>query len=146
DGGRKGQWRAEGAIPLTPIQHWFFQRMFGNVHHWNQAFWFKLKEPVPSSVLIDAIGRVAARHHAFRLRFNRSPEGAWTQEYVDAPDVRIESLYLDRASQQGKPEEIAREASRIQRSLNIHDGPLACFALVESAENTPEYMLAVVHH
>src|SRR5690349_7945164 len=42
-GARVDQARAEpvtGSVPLTPIQHWFFQTHTANPHHFNQSSWW----------------------------------------------------------------------------------------------------------
>jgi len=33
-----------GAIPLTPIQHWFFEQKLCDVHHWNQALLLEVRQ------------------------------------------------------------------------------------------------------
>jgi amino acid adenylation domain-containing protein/non-ribosomal peptide synthase protein (TIGR01720 family) len=35
-----------GAIPLTPIQHWFFEQKLCDMHHWNQAFLLEVRQSI----------------------------------------------------------------------------------------------------
>jgi amino acid adenylation domain-containing protein/non-ribosomal peptide synthase protein (TIGR01720 family) len=35
-----------GAIPLTPIQHWFFEQKLCDMHHWNQALLLEVRQSI----------------------------------------------------------------------------------------------------
>ena len=38
-----------GNVPLTPIEHWFFEQELTDPHHFNQAFIFALKRPLETA-------------------------------------------------------------------------------------------------
>lgn len=128
--------RSVGAVPLTPIQRWFFSRSFENVNHWNQAFWFELKASLSEEVLRKAIARVCENHGAFRLRFADDPAGTWTQHYGDDARFGIEVLSVPGTSDPERARVIARESERVQKSLDIRNGPLVRFALVPDGKGS----------
>lgn len=35
-----------GAIPLTPIQHWFFEQKLWDMHHWNQGLLLEVRQSI----------------------------------------------------------------------------------------------------
>ena len=69
-----------GAVPLTPIQHWFFEQEIAASDHWNQSLVFEVPPDIDVDVLEEALHRVVLHHDALRLRFRRSADG-WQQEY-----------------------------------------------------------------
>src|SRR5262249_35716777 len=59
---------AQGEIPLTPIQRWFFERVGGvEVRHWNQSFLFETPCDLEVDLLERALQHVVRHHDAFRL-------------------------------------------------------------------------------
>jgi acyl carrier protein len=38
-----------GAVPLTPVQQWFFEENFACGHHWNQAVMLEVRQPLEGS-------------------------------------------------------------------------------------------------
>ena len=47
-----------GAVPLTPIQQWFFERKLSEAHHYNQSFLLVSRdEMTPALVERTAAGR-----------------------------------------------------------------------------------------
>ncbi|HHO67919.1 MAG TPA: amino acid adenylation domain-containing protein, partial [Gammaproteobacteria bacterium] len=47
-----------GDAPLTPIQHWFFERPLANRDHWNQAYLLAVPETLPIQRLQRALAAV----------------------------------------------------------------------------------------
>ena len=39
-----------GAVPLTPIQSWFFEQELAEAHHWNQAVMLEMRKPVSPEI------------------------------------------------------------------------------------------------
>ena len=109
---------ATGAVPLTPIQHWFFAHQFADAHHWNQSFAFSLTRPVERERLLAAIGKVLQAHPVFRLRF----DGKGAQFFGQVPAAELS------------------EPTALQSSLRL-DGPLIRFALLDA-----ETLLIAAHH
>src|SRR4029078_11727454 len=67
-----------GEVPLTPIQHWFFEHDLPNPHHWNQSVVLETREILDPLLLERAFKHLLAHHDALRLRFTRCESG-WEQ-------------------------------------------------------------------
>ncbi|WP_394827252.1 amino acid adenylation domain-containing protein [Pendulispora albinea] len=139
--------RAEGDVPLTPIQRWFFAQGAENPHHWNQSFLLELRQPVVFEALEAAVAAVAEHHDALRLRFVDTG-GAYHQAYAGAPRaavgrVRVPEAPAEEISREGR---ITRAAEPWQSQLHLSDGPLLRAVLLEGALSEPAHLLLVAHH
>ncbi|HEX8092018.1 MAG TPA: amino acid adenylation domain-containing protein, partial [Blastocatellia bacterium] len=67
-----------GAVPLAPIQQWFFEQNFTNAQHWNQYVLLEATRPIDPSLLEEALRHVLAQHDALRSRFKETENG-WEQ-------------------------------------------------------------------
>jgi amino acid adenylation domain-containing protein/non-ribosomal peptide synthase protein (TIGR01720 family) len=65
-------------IPLTPTQHWFFDRNFRYPGRYNLLLKYRCRCPIDPLTLKKALEILAIHHPALRLRFKRTPTG-WTQ-------------------------------------------------------------------
>ncbi len=105
-----------GPVPLTPIQRWFFEQDLPAPQHWNQAHAVTASRPLRPDLLRAAVGHVLEHHDALRLRFRRTPEGDWAQEY--APPALPGSLSAPPApSPAAPPDEVPFPRRRPLRPL-----------------------------
>src|SRR5262249_16692493 len=74
-GTRGEQGAVTGPVPLTPIQHWFFEQDLLDPHHYNQSMLLEAREPIDRKALENAFGLLLAHHDALRLRFVRDANG-----------------------------------------------------------------------
>ncbi len=135
-----------GAVPLTPIQHWFFEQRFVAPHHWNQAWLLEMNQALDGGLLEQAVQQVLTHHDALRLRF--TPEGRgwlqWHEESERAAVFRqVDLSGLSAAEQQVALEAIAAEA---QASLHLEAGPLVRVVYFQMGLNQPARLLIVIHH
>jgi non-ribosomal peptide synthase protein (TIGR01720 family) len=137
-----------GAIPLTPIQHWFFEQQLCEPHHWNQALLLEVRGAIALDILKQAVQYLLAHHDALRLRFTPTQLG-WQQVNtgLDAAEA-VPFLYIDLSGTPAAEQENAFEvtAAQLQASLNLIDGPLLRVALFDLGENQPNRLLIVIHH
>ncbi|MCC5667073.1 amino acid adenylation domain-containing protein [Nostoc sp. CHAB 5784] len=76
-----------GSLPLTPIQHWFFEQELANLHHFNQAVFLQAKQKLQPAILISALKKLLQHHDVLRSRFAKphpsSPyQGATVYTYL----------------------------------------------------------------
>src|ERR1041385_1480893 len=118
-----------GEVLLTPIESWFLEQNQPDPHHFNQAMLLVLHQPINPAVLERAANELLRHHDALRLRFQQVGE-AWSQ-WNAAPDqpVAFERFDLSQCHEAQRAEAIQQEAARLQRGLNLNDGPLIRFAL-----------------
>ena len=133
-----------GAVPLTPIQHWFFAQNLKHPHHWNQSVLLTVKEALDTDVLEQALRQLMHHHDALRAVFRPTQKG-WVQSYSDLSD--IVPLKIVRASVEDAASRITAEAEAAQTSFSLQDGPL--WQVIYYDLNTaaaPERRLFIVCH
>ncbi|KAF4968548.1 hypothetical protein FZEAL_10377 [Fusarium zealandicum] len=67
---------------LSPIQQLFFNNSSNKERgdRFNQSQLLSIKDPIPVSSFKHALHALVQRHPMLRARFNRSPDGQWTQK------------------------------------------------------------------
>jgi len=133
-------------VPLTPIQQWFFEQNLPEQHHFNQAVLLEVPAHLEATLIERAVEELFIRHDALRLRFI-NVEGVW-QQTVSALGGETSFSAYDFSSQTEKEQsaDIERVADKIQRGLNLSEGPLAGFALIRLGEQKSSRLLIVIHH
>lgn len=126
-----------GDVPLTPIQHWFFEQQFSVPNHWNMTLMLEPRERLDPDLLDQAFAHLVQHHDALRLRFVNVPDG-WRQFIASETNGT-----LLRVENQAAPETIADET---QAQLNIANGDLLRAVLFERGEGQPQRLLIVIHH
>src|SRR5262249_15132915 len=137
-----------GPLPLTPIQHWFFEQELEQQHHFNQAVLLSIQQPVNAALLRQLVAALVRQHDALRLRFTRH-EGGWSQEIArfDANSlVPLTVLDYSSVSDDELRATIEAEATRVQGSLDLSAGPLLRVVLFELGTGRGARLLLVMHH
>ncbi|MDZ7269872.1 MAG: amino acid adenylation domain-containing protein [candidate division KSB1 bacterium] len=137
-----------GPVPLTPIQHWFFEQNVPEPHHWNQSVFFALAQPLDPSRLRQVVSALLQHHDALRLRFQRNESG-WQQYHAGFTAEEPESFVMVNLAALPAAEQsaaITAEAARLQASLHLGDGPLLRVAYFDLGETRPARLLIVAHH
>jgi amino acid adenylation domain-containing protein/non-ribosomal peptide synthase protein (TIGR01720 family) len=129
-----------GDVPLTPIQHWFFEQNLEEPHHYNQAFMFKVKEALDHSSLEAALNELNRHHDVLRFRFVHDANG-WRQSLSNFEEPV--SLVWRTVQQSG---EIEAVAASIQATLDLEKGPIWRAAYFDMGSDRPGRLLIVVHH
>lgn len=137
-----------GPVPLTPIQHWFFERNLITPHHFNQSVLLLAKRRLSPSLLEQSFDVLLLHHDALRLRFSLLG-GKWYQTNSDVEPNRVFSFvdlgrsYGPRADKLAALEGAAAEG---QASLDLQVGPLMRAVLFDLGESEPNRLLIVIHH
>ncbi|MEC4817318.1 MAG: amino acid adenylation domain-containing protein [Scytonema sp. PMC 1069.18] len=69
-----------GTVPLSPVQHWFFEQNLVMSNQWNQAIAINVHESLDIDALEVALEAVVTHHDALRLGFENK-QGIWEQFY-----------------------------------------------------------------
>ena len=136
-----------GEIPLTPIQHWFFEKKLARPDHWNMAMLLKARSKLDPLRLEQLVAQLLAHHDALRLRFKQAGSG-WQQfngglEANPQSFVRYDLATLTPTEQKAA---IEAQAEALQASLNLEKGPIIQVALFELGGQQPDRLLIIVHH
>ena len=141
------QGQVSGAVPLIPIQHWFFEQQLAQPEHFNQALLLESRERLDAALLEQALGHLLEHHDGLRLRFTRS-EAGWqqcNQEQAEA-EVLLRRIDLREWPEEEVAERLEAEATQLQASLSLEAGPLLRVALFELGAGGGERLLLVIHH
>ena len=134
-----------GTVPLTPVQHWFFEQGFVNSNHWNQALLFEVIDTT-SQQLQQALQRLLNHHDALRLKFYHQ-QGVWQQ--VNASEVDYELLVkvdLSTIEPAQQADALEREATIQQAHLNLSTGQLVRAVWFELDKQQHPRLLIIIHH
>ncbi|WP_009631336.1 non-ribosomal peptide synthetase [Synechocystis sp. PCC 7509] len=135
-----------GSVPLTPIQHWFFEQEIIDPHHWNQAVLLQAKQKLEPELLAAAVKQLIHHHDALRLRFTPTTTG-WQQ--VNAPpDEVVPFSHIDLSTLPESDRLLAMETkiNQLQASIDLSQGSLLRVALFNLGREQPQRLLVIVHH
>lgn len=132
-----------GSVYLTPIQQWFFNERFTDMHHHNQGVILSTHERIEKTALTQVFTRLLQHHDALRMVYqledkqiiqsNRGlEEDLFTLDTFDLRD------YADWALQ------ITIIAGRLQSQFDLSTGPLIRVAVFSTPEE--DYLLIITHH
>ncbi len=136
-----------GSLPLTPIQHWFFEQEQPDPHHWNQAVLLEVNQNIDPVILEQVMQSLQKHHDVLRLRFKQEEFG--TQAVIISPDdvvAPVTHLDLSALPTEEQAATIEATATKLQASLNLSEGPLFQVAFFDLGNNQPNRLLWIIHH
>lgn len=141
-----GQEPVTGSVPLTPIQHWFFEQGLPDLHHFNQAVLLETLRNLDPNLLERAVEHLLVHHDALRLRFHQSDTG-WEQR-DDAPnkDTPFAHIDLSAVPESRRQRVLEQSAAEVQTSLDVENGPLIRVVFFQYGTGESGRLLVVVHH
>ncbi|MBO1057381.1 MAG: amino acid adenylation domain-containing protein [Dolichospermum sp. JUN01] len=134
-----------GALPLTPIQHWFFEQNLPEAHHFNQAFLLSVPFDFKPELLKQVLQQLLVHHDGLRLRFTQC-ESNWQQMY-SAPNDHIAFSEIDLSALPKSEQQAAIEAKvdLFQASLNL-SANLVQVAFFNLGIHKRAQLLIAIHH
>ncbi|MEW6737370.1 MAG: condensation domain-containing protein, partial [Acidobacteriota bacterium] len=133
-----------GELPLTPIQHWFFEQKLVAPNHWNLALILQPQQPLKSELLREAFAQLLEHHDALRLRFIQT-EGGWQQFNVGCED-EVSFLSVDLTGRPEMQQAIVKISAELQTSLNLASGPLIKAVFFDTGIINTSRLLIIIHH
>ncbi|RKZ81921.1 MAG: hypothetical protein DRR19_21505, partial [Candidatus Parabeggiatoa sp. nov. 1] len=138
-----------GEVPLTPIQHWFFEQEMPDSHHFNQAFLFKVSPKLQPEQLESILKQLLQHHDALRLRFSDNQKQLITDHCSLITDncslITVKDLSELTVDEQRMMMEST--ADELQASFNLEDGPLLRVAWFRLGfDGMPNRLFWVIHH
>ncbi|MFW2380621.1 MAG: amino acid adenylation domain-containing protein [Acidimicrobiales bacterium] len=131
--------RLVGAVPLLPMQRWFFDQEFADPNHWNQSLWFDASEPIDRQLLEGALAIVVDHHDVLRARFTGDADG-WKQHIPESgvDPVVQEFRNLNEAA-------VPAVVDSIEGSLDIERGELVGAAIFRQRDAADRVFLTIHH-
>jgi amino acid adenylation domain-containing protein/non-ribosomal peptide synthase protein (TIGR01720 family) len=132
-----------GDVPLTPIQHWFFNQQFDEPHHWNQDMLLFKEEGYDEAAVEQSFRELVGHHDALRMRYTHV-NNEWKQQNLGLDDHHFDMKVYDLTQSENVREQIEQEAGELQRSLHIEQGPLLRLGLFRTQDG--DHLLIIIHH
>jgi amino acid adenylation domain-containing protein/non-ribosomal peptide synthase protein (TIGR01720 family) len=135
-----------GPVPLTPMQHWFFEQDPPEPHWFDQAMVVEIDPDVGADVLRDAIALILEQHDMLRARFTRDGD-EWHQFVGGLPDeVPFEHVDLSETPREQQDAAFLAHAERVHSSFDLATGPLLRAAFFEGDPPRVPLLLLSAHH
>ncbi|WP_186762711.1 non-ribosomal peptide synthase/polyketide synthase [Lentzea tibetensis] len=140
---RVDQGAVTGDVPLTPIQHWYFQTNPDHAEHFDQSVLIELGGGADEEALRGALAAVVSHHDALRMCFD-VVDGRWTQH--NAPVEPVDLLQVcDLPDAEG--ESAMRDISaNVHAGFDLAGGPLLKAVLFRFPGDRRPVLLLAVHH
>ena len=139
------QGEVKGEVKLNPIQAWYFEQNFQDIHHWNQAVLINADKLLDHNHLKNALNAIVKQHDALRLRYSEK-NGKWIQEHKNMDNHDVEVIDLSNISENELSKVMEDQATKIQAGLSISEGPIFRVVLFKIAESQNNRLLIVIHH
>lgn len=136
------QGRVEGEVPLTPIQHWFFEREFTASHHWNQSLLLRVNDSLDREALQRAVDTIVEHHDMFRARYHKN--STWQQSIVSEHPSVLQYFDFSDVDESAQAQHIEKTCAELQASFDLEQGPLLAVAQFELGSTSRLFI--AVHH
>ena len=135
-----------GLLPLTPIQHWFFEQELPNPHHYNQTLLLETLPDLNPDYLQQALHYILIHHDALRMGF-RQQETTWEQFYGDVENnIPFATVNLESLAEKTQKFAIESVSEKVQTTLNLGDGPLVRVVWFDLGKGQKSRLLFVIDH
>lgn len=135
-----------GTVPLTPIQHWFFNNNFINFNHFNQSVLLLFHKKLHLELLNKIFSTLITQHDALRFRYAYNGN-QWVQTCLDRKEKCIcTKINLSTLQDHEISIQIEKESSFVQQNLNIQNGPIMAVVLFDCGQKRLQRLLIVIHH
>ncbi len=140
---RSEQGIVEGEIGLTPIQHWFFEQQFTNMHHWNQSYMLYRPNGFDKEILLRVFNKIVEHHDALRMIYKHH-NGKIVQINRGLEGTLFDFYTFDLTANDNEQQVICEESARLQNSINLEVGPLVKIALFHTQNG--DHLFMAIHH
>ncbi|HET9254780.1 MAG TPA: amino acid adenylation domain-containing protein, partial [Pseudonocardiaceae bacterium] len=139
-----------GAVPLTPIQHWFFHTQTADPQRFSQAVRLELTEAPDVPALAAALEALTEHHDALRMRFEYSG-GQWHQHNPPPGPARPPAAIPRRHDLSALPAPDRRAAiekiiERVYAGFDLAARPLLAAELFELGPDARPVLFLAAHH
>ncbi|NEP51731.1 MAG: AMP-binding protein, partial [Moorea sp. SIO3C2] len=135
-----------GEIPLTPIQHWFFEQNLQQMHHFNQSLLLSVSPDIKPDLLFQVVEKILEHHDALRLRYQKT-SNSWQQiNSGKLESISFQVVDLSKFSETEQLTLLEQTATAQQASLNLSDGPIMRVVLFNLGSQVEGRLLIIIHH
>ena len=135
-----------GTVPLTPIQHYFFEQSLTEQQHFNQSLLLTVRRAISAEQLQQVVTALLEQHDGLRLRFIET-EAGWQQSYGGKEaihEVVVQQVDVSHLAEAEQRAEIEAVSAGVQQSMKLESGGLLRVVLFETGAE--QRLLVVAHH
>ena len=139
-----------GTVPLTPIQHWFFEQSISDRNYWNQSVMIDVLDELNPKLLEQAVQQLPIQHDALRLQFlpettTASPK--WKQSIIQTvPTIDFEVIDISTLPHTEQQQIVDTTISRLEAGHNLGQGKLIKAAYFKLGLSQPNRLFITIHH
>ncbi|KAI0907270.1 acetyl-CoA synthetase-like protein [Ustulina deusta] len=126
-------------FPLSPIQRLYVDANPPSDHHFNQTRVVRLKKPLRTDILLEALRHVVRTHSMLRARLVRDNAGNYHQLIKQEADIDF------RCSSVASLEEAQGSIAASQQAVNICSGPVVAAHHILVENELPLFSITVAH-
>ena len=139
-----------GSLPLTPIQHWFFNQNMAASQHWHQTILLSLPHTISHQQVAQALTTLWQHHDALRLRFEKTTESGipiWKQYNTDInhPPFPV-CVDLSELSAEEQKQEVTAQSTQLHARTTLTQPDLLNAAYFFFGDQQPAWLLISLHH
>ncbi|NEO38505.1 MAG: amino acid adenylation domain-containing protein [Moorea sp. SIOASIH] len=135
-----------GEIPLTPIQHWFFEQNLQQMYHFNQSLLLSVSPQIKPDLLSKVVEKILEHHDALRLRYHKT-SNYWQQINSGVSEsIPFHVVDLSKLSETEQLTLLEQTATAQQASLNLTNGPIMRVVLFNLGSQVEGRLLIIIHH
>ena len=139
-----------GSVPLTPIQHWFFEQSTSDRNHWNQSVMIDVIDDLNPNLLGQALQQLLSHHDALRLQFMPKTSTAsyeWKQSVNPAvPTIDFDVIDISDTPYKEQQQIVETTKSRLEAGHNLGRGNLVKAAYFKLGLSQPSRLFITIHH
>jgi amino acid adenylation domain-containing protein/non-ribosomal peptide synthase protein (TIGR01720 family) len=139
-----------GSVPLTPIQHWFFEQSMSDQNYWNQSVIIDVLDELDPKLLEQALLQLPIQHDALRLQFLPETSAAspkWKQSINHAvPTIDFEMIDISTLPPNEQQHIVDTTISRLEAGHNLGQGKLVKAAYFKLGISQPNRLFITIHH
>jgi amino acid adenylation domain-containing protein/non-ribosomal peptide synthase protein (TIGR01720 family) len=132
-----------GQIELTPIQEWFFEKNFTNMHHWNQAVMLYNKHGFNEAAIREVFQEIVEHHDILRSIY-KIDKAELVQSIREIDEELFTFKVYDYTKDDNYAEKITAVTNNLQGSIDLSNGPLLKLGLFKTIEG--DHLLIIIHH
>ncbi|NOG44269.1 MAG: amino acid adenylation domain-containing protein [Calditrichaeota bacterium] len=140
------QGMVSGAVPLTAVQHYFFDRDLARKEHWNQSIMLATSQQFEPEILKNTIAKIIEHHDALRLQYTFQ-DGIWHQSNIEKlAEAPFHYFDFSSAPSENQLQKVLEETTKLQKNLNLENGPIIQSAYFKLSGNLQNRLFITINH
>ena len=134
-----------GAVPLTPMQHWFFELNVDRPNLWSTVLKLRITDRIDSDFLKKSFQYLCQHHDVLRTRFKR--KGATVEPYImdDDPSSKLDTIDMRHMAASDQAKAIEQQVLKAQTTLDLESGPVLCARLFLRGGDLHDLLFIIIH-